>query len=200
MPRGKPGSPLSRAERLDKAFDYFRMGYSDADVARRLKLHPDTIASYRRKFEDRIQDAVRERPELLNDVLGNTYRVLDELNMVIKDAWKRIGRKRVGICQSCYEECGHDHPLAPSAVAGFHNIILKATEDRIKVYGLLGVKQEYFMRVQQIEQLQRRILDFMAGEFCEMDRRKLANFMAGLAGETPELPPIDVEAISEELV
>lgn len=196
MPRGRPGSELSRQERLDRAFTYFRMGYSNADVSRRLRCHPDTSARYRRKYEEHLRSEVSENPGLISDVLGNTLRTLEEIDLVRKDAWHRL---RAHSDHDCYE-CGCSLPMPVQSATQLHGTILKAQEQRIKLFGLLGVKQEYFIHVQNIQIIQNKILEFMASELCDSDRMRLNDFLdrelpalTERTGDELRLPILDVE-------
>lgn len=201
--RGKSSSPLNRSERLQRAYELFAKGFSTADVARRLKVHPDTAATYRVKYEERIQNQVAEHPDLLSDVLGNTLRILEEVDLIKKDAWKQLSKKRIHYCDECGDPCGCEEGPPHSAVTGYHNTLLKAQDQRMKVLGLLGVKQEYFIRVQEIEALQRKLLDFMASNLCMADRERLEGFLGSelpALMEKSSIPIIDLDALSEEYV
>lgn len=198
--RGKTASTLNLSERRERAFDLFRKGYTNADVARKVRVTSDTAAAYRKRFEELIQKQVADRPDLLSDVLGNTWRVVEETDMVRADAWRRLGKKRVHYCEECGEPCGCEQDPPHSAISAYHSTLLKAQDIRMKVFGLLGVKQEYFIRVQEIEALQRKLLEFMSSSLCAADRDRLEAF---LGSQLPELmakntlPIIDVEPIED---
>lgn len=201
--RGKSSSTLNRSERLERSYELFAKGYSQADVARKLAVHKATAAAYKRRYEAQLQDQVKAHPDLLNDVLGNALRILTEGDYIRKDVWKYLAKRKPHVCENCMENCGCDEPLPPSAVIGYHNTLLKAQEQRMKVFGLLGVRQEYFIKVQQIEALQRQLLDFMATNLCLEDRARLEQFLGSTVGELAQasvLPVIDVMAESDVVV
>jgi hypothetical protein len=143
-------------------------------------------------YEAEIADAKRARPEFLQDVLGNTFRALAENNEVIRDAWKQIHRRG----HAC-GECGCDTYLSDTGRQGYLNVVLKAQDSRNKLFGLLGVKQDYFAYVQQIQTLQVKLLEFLQEHLCDDDRAKLVDFLSGLetASEATAalMPPADEE-------
>lgn len=176
MPRGVNRSGLNRTQRLERAFAYFDKGYGNADVTRILKISRETTRKYRRLYEEDIQTRVSENPRMLTDVLGNTIRVIGEIDLVRKDAWARLDddkRKRSHRCP----ECGCHHRLAANEATAFQKVILDAADKRMRLFGLLGVKQEYFIHVQRIQLLQTKIIQFLETELCDEDRRKFEQFL-----------------------
>jgi hypothetical protein len=175
MPSGRTRSPLRLGARREKAFELFRRGFSNVEVAEEIQVSPDTAARYRKLYEDRIVEAAREQPDLLRDVLANTIRTLTELDAIRRNAWQRL------------EENPPD-----SVRSSLLNTLLKAQDQRSKLFGLLGVKQEYAAHVAKVRQQQEQLIEFMSRELCPVDREKLEEYLldemaAGLA-TLPEIP------------
>jgi hypothetical protein len=170
-------SPYTRSERREKAFDLFRKGYGPTDVGRKLKVSKNTALALKRRYEEAIKDEVRQRPDMMSDVLGNTLRSLEELDLVRKDAWRRLEGRSDHECPECGTLLACSHSLPIQSATQLHGVILKAQEQRVKLFGLMGVKQEYFIHVQNIQVVQMLILEFLQNELCEADRMKFTTWM-----------------------
>jgi transposase-like protein len=147
-------------QRQEAAYTFFKRGYTNAEVAREIGIHPDTVTRYRRKYDEELQEAVRESPHLLRDVLGNTLRSLQELEEVRQAAWR-------------------DYQEASSATAkkGFLDLAIKAQSERAKLFGLMGVKQDTLVYINGIKEVQDKLMDFMTRELCPADRAKLEKYL-----------------------
>lgn len=196
MPRGVNTSGLNRQQRLERSFEMFAKGYRNVDVRRRLKISADTCRRYRQLYEEHLQHEVTDNPRMLTDVLGNTVRVIEEIDLVKKDAWGRLD-KRQGREHYC-EECECHIPLSISEAVALERVILETTQQRMRLFGLLGVKQEYFIHVQRIQLIQAKIIEFLQSELCEDDRRKFERFMAQVIPASLEAPVI-LDAQSEDV-
>ena len=212
MARGRTKSKLSRSERLEEAFSLFRRGATNAEVARALKVHADTAASYRRKYEERLTQQAAEHPEMLTKVLENTFRLIEEIDAIRQEVWRALKPKKEYHTFEC-EHCSETNDVVLRTEVGGQtksallNTLLKATDQRMKAFGLTGVKQEVFVAFQQVDLVQRALLEFMGRELCAADREKLAVFIEtrfpsySQAPGLPEAPPdqlagepIDVES------
>ena len=206
MARGRTKSRLSRSERLEEAYQNFRRGMSIAEVARHLQVHPDTAATYKRKYENKLSDQAKENPEMLTKVLENTFRLLEELDSIRQEAWKAMAPKKDTYHYEC-SECGEPNAvevkseIAAQTKSALMNTLLKATDQRMKAFGLTGVKQEVFVLFQQVDMVQKALLEFMGKELCQNDREKLAVFIETRFpsyATTPALPEakeiLDVES------
>jgi hypothetical protein len=178
----KSKSPYTRTVRMEKAFTFYRRGFKVADVARELNVHRDTAAAYKRLYDERVATEAAQNPELLTDVLKNTYRSLEELDDVRQEVWRNLRdreRRELIECEHCGEEQEHvfKEPISDQARASYLNTLLKAHDQRTKLFGLMGVKQEVFAVFQQVDAVQRAMLEWMVRELCAEDRAKLATFL-----------------------
>lgn len=147
-------------QRKEVAFELFKKGYTNAETAREIGIHPDTVTRYRRAYEERLAEEVSANPHLLRDVLGNTLRSLEELDRVRAAAWK-------------------DYQEATSATAkkGFLDLAIKAQSERAKLFGLMGVKQDTLVYINGVKEVQDKLMDFMTKELCPADRAKLEKYL-----------------------
>lgn len=170
-------------------------GWTNADVARDLAVHPDTVARYRDEYEKRIDTIAKNNPGMLLEVIQNTVRAIEELDIVRMTAWREYEAKEHVEC----EACGNEVPVAkvgPQTRNTFLKTVLAAQEQRHKLFGLFGVKQEFFMQVQQIRELQNKLLDFMQRELCAADREKLAAYLQGVdTSQFQDVPQIPEHAM-----
>lgn len=159
MPRS--ASTLSLSERREAASTLYLKGFTVADVAKKLDITWDTAKSYKRWHEEQISKQARENPQLLSDVLKNTVAMLAELDQVKAAAWRTYHHKDTG----------------PQTKLQALNTIRQAQNDKAKLYGLFGVKQDFFTLVASVKMVQDRVLDFLARELCADDRAKLERFL-----------------------
>lgn len=180
MPRSN--SKLGLSQRREKAFESFAKGYTNTDVAKLLKVHMDTVAGYRRLYEERIHSQAAANPNFLKDVLTNTVRSLEELDRIRADAWKHVENRKKKVTREC-PECEHtwreieEIEVSDQTRATYHNVLLKAQDQRSKLFGVLGVKQEVFVAIMQVKVVQDKLLEWMATNLCAGDREALAVFM-----------------------
>lgn len=193
MPRGKTKSKKTLAERRELAGELFAKQQSVAFVAKRLGVSWETAKSYKVWWEEQIAEEAASNPGLLRDTLRNTVAQLRELDLVIKEAWKIVhatGRDGDG---NLYQT-GNQTRLQAL------NTIRQASADKAKLYGLFGVKQDYFQFVQSVNAIQARLLEFMGETLCPSDREALAELLEGELAQhmaiTSGLPMI--EAAPEE--
>lgn len=180
MPRGSTASTYSLQERKDIANQMFARGSRDSDVADYLDVHPDTVARYRKEYEEALVTQARNNPHMLTDVLLNTMRSLDELDEVRKEAWRE-----------------YENPHASRQHrAQMLNTVIRAQKQRAELFGLFGVKAEFFAHVQNVRIVQGMIIEWLQQNLCEDDREALAVFLEDpqvsrfmqQSDEVPELP------------
>lgn len=147
-------------QRKEVAFELFKKGYTNAEVAREVKIHPDTAKRYRDAYETALAAEVASNPGLLRDVLGNTLRSLEELDRARAAAWKD------------YQEA-----TSASAKKGFLDLVIKAQGERAKLFGLMGVKQDTLVYINGVKEMQDRLMDFLQRELCPADRKKIEKFL-----------------------
>lgn len=147
-------------QRREAAWELFKRGYTNAEVAREMGIHPDTVTRYRRLFEATLAAETAANPGLLRDVLGNTLRSLEEL-----DAIRTMAHK--------------DYQESTSATArkGFLDIMVRAQSERAKLFGLMGVKQDTLVYINGVKEMQDKLMDFLQRELCSADRRKIERFL-----------------------
>lgn len=209
MARGKTKSTMSLKQRREKAFDLFLKGYSDLEVAQRLKVTRQTVNNYRRRYEETIHDEARSNPTLLREVVANTMRSLHELERVRSEAWKSMEDRTVEAEFTC-TECGevnvvrHSEPVSDQSRTQFLNVLLKAQDQRAKLFGVIGVKADMLVAVAQVKIIQEKIIRFIQTELDAASRERLEAFliaeMPELSGEAPvstALDAVDVEVLSE---
>lgn len=187
MPRGRTSSPYTLGQRKRLAASMFTKGYSAAEVAERLGIHPGTAAQYRQEFEDSLGDAAAANPGLLKDVLRNTVQALNELDQVRKHAWEEYEAAQHDVTAVC-PVCEHHFVAERASSTVTRNQLLKtitaAQDQRAKLLGLFGVKADFLHHVNAIRLVQEKLLNFMRQELCEEDKQKLEALLTG-----PELGP-----------
>jgi hypothetical protein len=177
-------SKLSLSQRREKAFSLFARGYTNVDVARKLKVNKDTAANYRELYEKRIHAQAAANPGFLRDVLANTIRALEELDTIRSDAHKQISEKRFITRTIECEHCGEESelrlemPIGDDARTKYLNVLLKAQDQRSKILGVLGVKSEVIAAMMQIKVVQDLMLKFMMTTLCANDRKELEAFLS----------------------
>jgi transposase len=188
MAKGRTASSLSLSERRDEASALFLKGLTVAEVARRLEVTWDTAKGYQRWFEDNLNAEATDNPQLLSNVLKNTIQMLHELDQVRAAAWRAY----------------HGKHASPQTKLQALNTVRAATQDKAKLFGLFGVKQDVLVLVTNVKVVQDKLLQFMRDSLCEDDRAKLEHFLtspelAQYMGmpELPALPYVDAE--SEEV-
>lgn len=184
----KSKSKLGLSARRERAFECFAKGWTNTDVARDLKVHMDTVAKYRELYEERIHSQAAANPNFLRDVVSNTIRSLEELDRIRADAWQHMEPRRIRVEHEC-PECEHVwkeyeyRDVSDQTRAQYHNVLLKAQDQRAKLFGVLGVKQEVFVAIMQVKVVQERILEWL-GTNLEGDMREaLATFLENELGE-----------------
>lgn len=169
---GKTSSPLRLSARKERAFELFAQGARVIDVARDVEVAWDTAKRYKDAYDDMITSQAQDNPDVLLDVVGNTFRMLVELDQARQEAWDRYRRAR-----------------SDAARVSFLNLAVKIQSDRAKLFGLLGVKPEYAARVEKIRVTQGRLIEFMSTELCDVDREKLISYLQeSVHGTLEELP------------
>lgn len=179
MSRGRTASPLRLGARRIKAREMFIQGFSNVEVARELLISPDTAARYRKVYEDEVNDTAVTNPGLLRNVVANTIKALDENDRMRAEAWKEYERSTTA-----------------GQKQGFMAIILKAQDQRHKLFGLFGVRAEYFQHVALVRAQQEKLVQFLTEHLCNADRLKLEEFIvAEFAAELSSMPEvIEIEA------
>lgn len=185
------GSTLALDARREMAYDSFAKGHTITDVAELVQVTYDTAARYKKEWRDRIKQEADENPAMLGQVIENTIQALQENDLVRKHAWADYAvasEGRVAECSECEAEIVI--PSSPNSVKNqFLKTILTAQEQRSKLYGLFGVKAEFFAMVQQVRTLQEKLLEFMRRSLCADCRRKMVEFMRE-EGAVPDVPSI----------
>lgn len=182
MPKSK--SKLKLSQRRQQAYELFAKGYTNVDVAKDLEINKDTAAKYREKYEASIQSQAAANPGFLRDVLTNTVRSLKELDQIRADAWKQLKPRRMKIEHHC-PECEHEwtttlrFDVSDQSRVQYQNVLLKAQDQRSKLFGVMGVKQEVFIAIMQVKVVQDRILTFLTDNLCAADRAELEAFLQG---------------------
>lgn len=196
MPRGRTESPLDLTERKQLAFDRFAQGGRNAAIARELQVGADTVARYRAEYEASLHEVARDNPRLLQNVVENTIRMLNEADLIKSNAWERInnGDKVEYISVEC-PECEEDievevtHPISDQNRTALLNTIMKTQDHKAKIYGVFGVKAEFLQQVANVKMVQELLIGWMRNNLCEADRDKLEEFMT--TGEMAELMGIE---------
>lgn len=161
MPKGKTLSTMNLSQRREKAFTCFLQGWNNADVARELKVIPETVARYRAEYKEQIDQEARQNPRLLLEVVPNTVLSLHELEAVRKAAWDEFNNNR-------------DRPAIRQQAL---RVLSSIQGERAKLLGLAGLKPEFLVHLQNVQHVQQRILDWMRTNLCPEDREKLARFL-----------------------
>lgn len=189
MPKTK--SKMSLSERREAAFKLFSRGYTNVAVAEELKVSRDTVKAYREKYDASIHAQAQANPNYLRDVVARTFQSLDELDQIREDAWKHMQRRKEKRefdieCPDCGSEfvfvAKLDFEISDQTRAQYHNVLLKAQDQRSKLFGVMGVKQDVMIAVMQVKMVQDKLLQFMADHLCAADREELETFL-----QTPEL-------------
>lgn len=202
MPRGSTRSQLSLQQRKELANQRFTQGFTNSQIAEELGVDPTTVGQYRRQYEEQIAGEAATNPQLLRDVLANTIRALAELDVVRQSAWDEYNRSIAAHHIRC-PECDHQFTEVSGAGAQTRNQLLntvtKAQEQRGKLLGLFGVKQEFFLHVQNVRIVQEHLLAFMAQHLCAEDKAKLETLLTGelapMIGAAAGMPILEAEIV-----
>lgn len=185
MTRGKTTSKYTLQKRRRIAFTMFTRGHTDHDVAVKLGVALGTAQRYRRAWKDQLEEEARNNPNLLKDVLQNTLQMLAELDDLRAKAHTIINDKRT----------------SPQVRTQQMNLILRVTEQRSRLLGLLGVKHDYFVMINNIVVVQTALLEFMRRELCSEDRTKLEQLITGeLAPYIEDTPGLGSAVIESSVV
>lgn len=87
MAKGKTKSKLTYSERKETAFELFTRHWSNADIARKLDVTPETISNYKREWEKIQEESVWNDPNYLNRILEHTKSRVTELEQVMSHGW-----------------------------------------------------------------------------------------------------------------
>lgn len=162
MPRGKTRSPLSLQLRRETAVELFEKGFSNKDVAKRLKVTPDTALNYRKWYENKAKEEVNDNPNLFSDTQLNIAQFMARNDLMRKSAWKQY-------------HTTDSKQIKLQAINTLRNLEL----DRAKTLGLLGVKLDEFARFAKIERVMARVLRFLQQELQnEEDRARLIHMLS----------------------
>lgn len=208
MPKTKSKKNLS--QRREEAFKLFARGYSNVDVAQELKVSRNTVASYRERYEQSIHAQAAAKPGFLREVLANTIRSLEEVDAIRADAWKQLKNRKLRYTAQC-PDCEHefelklDMPISDQSRAQYHNVLLKAQDQRGKILGVLGVKAEVLAAITQVKAVQDAILKWMMENLTGEQRTKLLAFMEAelsdylsMDSPTAALDIIDAEILEDQ--
>lgn len=157
---GQRRHQMGLGQRKEKARELFTKGYRNAEVAREIGVHPDTVTRYRREYDQSIKDAAQANPNLLRDVVQNTVQSLEHLDNVRAEAWKM------------YEQAE-----TKQVKATFLNTVLKAESERAKILGLMGVKGDTLAFVQRVKEQSDALRNYMQEHLCENCRPLLIDFV-----------------------
>lgn len=159
-------------------------GYTNVEIAKALDVHPDTVTRIRRKYEEQLASEAAANPALLHDVLTNTVRMIAELDMVRKEAWTALetGAFHTEECPKCGHETVHWRSAKGDSKPQYMRILLTAVEQKAKLYQLFGVKAEFLAHVNQVAQLQARLINFMRDSLCDEDRARLEELLVTMGG------------------
>jgi hypothetical protein len=166
----------------------------------------DTAGAYRKSYNERIHAQAAANPNFLAEALDRTMQSLSELDLIRADAWKHLEDRTVRGEFQC-PECEHEWttkvkvPVPDQTRAQYHNVLLKAQDQRSKLFGVLGIKQEMLAGVMQIQYVQGRIIEWLAQNLEGDTKEALAQFLESELGDymgTPGNGPLgvlDVESI-----
>lgn len=200
----KSKSKLKLSQRREKAFSFFARGYTNTDVAAELKVHPDTVAGYRKLYEENLHAQAAANPGFLKDVLTNTIRNLAELDHIKAEAWKHMEPRKTKTtveCPHCEENFSVTETIEVSdqTRVQYLNVALKAQDQRSKLFGVLGIKQEVFAAVMQVSIVQQKLMEWMMEHLDNITRDELATFMEKELGEYLGNNPLAaIDSLSDE--
>lgn len=163
---------MGMGQRKEKARELFARGYRNAEVAREVGVHPDTVTRYRREYDEALREQAAANPRLLADVVQNTVQSLQHIDEVYKEAWVR-----------------YEHAESAQVKATFLNTALKAEGERAKILGLMGVKGDTLAFVQRIKAQQDALIEHMREHLCNECRPTLIDFIVRNFAEDLESLP-----------
>lgn len=192
MPGSRSG--LALAQRREKAYELFMKGWTAVAVAAELEVTEETAGRYKKEYRQRIHELAKANPSMLVQVLENTMVALEENDQIRFHAWQDYH-----MCdgQEIECDCGTIIELPPrpgTTKNAYLKTILAAQEQRGKLYGLFGVKAEFYTQVQSIKALQDKLIEFMKHNLCATDRAKLLRLLEGHEDiiDLPALPESDI--------
>lgn len=172
MSQGKTRSPYALGARRRRAYELYSRGFTPSEVKDDLQVSLGTAVRYKTEYEESVAEEARANPTMLRNVIANTMRALRELDLVRAEAWKN------------YETAKTEQMKNQ-----FLNTIVKAQDQRAKLFGLFGVKQDFFMHVAQVREQQQKLIAFMTEHLCPADRVKLEEYLVQeFNSELAEMP------------
>lgn len=163
---------MGLGQRKDKARELFIKGYTNAEVAREIGVHPDTVTRYRREYDQSVKDAAISNPTLLRDVVQNTIQALEHLDRVRAEAWQQ-----------------YEAAETKQVKATFLNTVLKAESERAKILGLMGVKGDTLAFVQRVKDQSDALRNYMQEHLCDECRPLLIDFVVQNFAEDLDMLP-----------
>lgn len=177
----------------------FMKGNSNKAVAEKLQVGADTVARYRKEYEERISEIAKANPGMLRKVIENTIVALEENSQIRQHAWEEYEALKAPRDVEC-PSCGASMAV-PGGGATIRNQLLKtilaAQDQRARIFGLFGVKQEFFIMVQNVRIVQEKLTEFLRTRLTPEQRQEVESFMVNELGEYlgSDLPSIPAEVL-----
>ena len=160
MPKGLTKSKLTYSERKEMAFDLFAREWKNVDIARKLGVTPETIANYKRGWEDKKEEALWRDPNYLNNILQHTHERIEQLEQVIRESWDAA-----------------DSSMNENAKVAALRTIKDTVMDIAKLQRLTDTRIEVIDRTEKAQQVQEVILEMLniVVRDCPKCRQELAD-------------------------
>lgn len=158
--KGLTRSKLSYSERKELAFDYFGREWKNVDIANKIGVTPETIASYRKEWEEKKELAVYSDPNYLNNILQHTQERVEQLEAVIRETWETS-----------------DTTTNENAKVAALRTIKDTIMDIAKLQRLTDTRVEVIDRTEKAQQVQEVILEMIniVVKDCPRCRQELSN-------------------------
>jgi len=191
----EPGVPTwynpetaSRAEKKMAAFELLARGYNAADCERKLKIAHVTALKYRQEWQEQYTQKSIDDPLILNKVIENVHRMLDELEMQYRETW----------------EIANDESINNKDKIAAVRLAKDISQQKAQILHLTDIKVEIVNQTQRAMEAQRQLVallqdpDIICGECRErlMDR---LNEISGNGNKAIEGEVVE-ETVSEVFV
>ena len=140
---------IEKFDKLEQAAKLHLKGFTFAEIARELDIHVSTVREYVSEYKSWIVTRAENDPDLLDRLTENTMQALDEINLVLSEAWRAHEQAK--------EWEAMNHQL--SAL----KLIKEINDSKAKLLQLAGARQDggnmaHLKRVEQVNQIVSEII------------------------------------------
>lgn len=186
VPKWYDPSEASRAEKKMVAFDLLSRGYNAADLERKLGIAHATALKYRKEWMEQYTQQSIDDPLILNRVIENVHRMLDELNTQYREAWEIYNDP----------SCNNKDRVAAMRLAK------DISQQKSQILHLTDIKVEIVNQTQKAFAAQQQLIAILQDPniICEGCRGKVIKALESVGGNGDRPLAIEGETVSEVFV